>query len=118
VDDDPDTLELMSAALTRCQARVTTVTSAVAALEALQSSKPDVLISDIAMPGGDGYQLISQVRSLTLDTVREVPAVAITAYAKEEDRLRALASGFQQYVTKPVELSELISAVADAVKKN
>jgi signal transduction histidine kinase/CHASE1-domain containing sensor protein/ActR/RegA family two-component response regulator len=110
VDDDRDTLELMRTALSRRQANVTAVSSASAALLALNEHKPDVLISDIAMPEEDGYALIQQVRSLALD----VPAVAITAYAKDEDRERALSAGFQIYLAKPVELSELISVVARA----
>ncbi|HEY7786221.1 MAG TPA: ATP-binding protein, partial [Pyrinomonadaceae bacterium] len=114
VDDDEDTLELLRAALTQCHARVTAVTSADEALEVLKSVEPDILISDIAMPGSDGYELISQVRSLGIDSIRTLPAVAITAYAKEEDRLRALACGFQGYVTKPIELAELIAAVSEA----
>jgi PAS domain S-box-containing protein len=114
VDDDEDTLELLRTALTQCQARVTAVTSADEALEVLKQIEPDILISDIAMPGSDGYQLISQVRALDIDSVRSLPAVAITAYAKEEDRLRALACGYQGYVTKPIELAELITAVSQA----
>jgi CheY-like chemotaxis protein len=114
VDDDEDTLELLRAALTQCHARVTAVTSADEALEVLKNVEPDILISDIAMPGSDGYELISQVRSLGIDSIRTLPAVAITAYAKEEDRLRALACGFQGYVTKPIELAELIAAVSEA----
>lgn len=116
VDDDVDTLELLRAALTQREAKVTAVASATEALEALRSVNPDVLVSDIAMPGSDGYQLLKEMRAE--HTSRFVPAVAITAYAKEEDRERALASGFQQYVPKPIELSELISAVVEAVGRN
>ena len=117
VDDDKDTLELLTTALTQSDARVTAVGSAGEALEALSAFVPDVLVSDIAMPGADGYDLIRQVRSSTSEICRRVPAVAITAYAKEEDRIRALASGFQHYVTKPVEPHDLISAVAEATRK-
>jgi PAS domain S-box-containing protein len=111
VDDDRDTLELLKMALSQCLARVTEVTSASEALAAIRLATPDVLISDIAMPDSDGYELIQQVRECGLS---DMPAIAITAYAKEEDRLRALSSGFQYYVTKPVEISELITAIADA----
>jgi CheY-like chemotaxis protein len=117
VDDDADTLELISAALTRKNARVTAVSSAGAALEAIKLSQPDVLVSDIAMPGEDGYELIQKVRALDFGP-RRIPAVAITAYAKEEDRTRAYSSGFQGYLAKPVELSELIQAVAQAAGRN
>ena len=71
-----------------------------------------MLISDIAMPGEDGYELIQKV--IALDIVPAIPAIAITAYAKEEDKERALAAGFQRYLSKPVELGEFIAAVAEA----
>ncbi len=115
VDDDEDTLELLSAALRQRSADVTAVSSARAALEAIQNSRPDVLISDIAMPGEDGYQLIKKVIALKLEP--ELPAIAITAYAKEEDRQSALAAGFHRYLSKPVELREFISAVAEIKDK-
>lgn len=117
VDDDNDTLELLRAALMQRDAKVTAVASTTEALEALRSLVPDVLVSDIAMPGSDGYDLINALRSSD-GRSRFVPAIAITAYAKDEDRERALASGFQHYVPKPVELSELISAVAQAAGRN
>jgi PAS domain S-box-containing protein len=116
VDDDRDTLELITAALTGREARVTAVSSAHAALEAIKLFTPDVLVSDIAMPGEDGYELIQKLRSI--DSARTIPAVAITAYAKEEDRTRAFSSGFQGYLAKPVELAELIQAVADAAGRH
>jgi CheY-like chemotaxis protein len=116
VDDDEDTLELLSAALRQRSADVTAVSSASAALEAIQNSRPDVLISDIAMPGEDGYQLIRKVIELKLEP--ELPAIAITAYAKEEDRQSALAAGFHRYLSKPVELREFISAVAEFKDKS
>ena len=71
-----------------------------------------MLISDIAMPGEDGYELIQKV--IALDLLPGIPAIAITAYAKQEDKERALAAGFQRYLAKPVELGELISAVSEA----
>ena len=114
VDDDRDTLELLSAALTQRRARVTTASSAAEALRALKFFRPDVLISDIAMPGEDGYQLIQKV--IALDMAPGIQAIAITAYAKQEDKERALAAGFQRYLAKPVELGELISAVAEATQ--
>jgi CheY-like chemotaxis protein len=116
VDDDEDTLELVQAALARYHARVTAVTSAGEALATLELAKPDVLISDIGMPGTDGYELIKRIRSFGVSTSRTLPAVAITAYAKDEDRDRALASGYHRYLAKPIELEELITAVADALK--
>ncbi len=118
VDDDEDTLELMSAALTTRNAKVTAVSSAGEALEALKVCRPDVLISDIAMPGADGYELIQKIRALDLAANGNIPAVAISAYAKEEDRARAFSSGFQGYLAKPVELAELIQAVAQAAGRD
>jgi PAS domain S-box-containing protein len=112
VDDDEDTLELLSAALTQRSANVTAVSSAAAAIESIKTLRPDVLISDIAMPGEDGYELIKKV--LALDGEPAIPAIAITAYAKEEDKQRALAAGYQRYLSKPVELREFIAAVAEA----
>jgi PAS domain S-box-containing protein len=118
VDDDQDTLELITAALIGRDARVTAVSSAVAALDAIKLCRPDVLVSDIAMPGEDGYELIQKVRALDFSAARTIPAVAITAYAKEEDRNRAFSSGFQGYLAKPVEPAELILAVAQAAGRN
>jgi CheY-like chemotaxis protein len=116
VDDDEDTLRLIAAALGQGEATVIAVTSAEAALEALKSTTPDVLISDIAMPSEDGYQLLAKVRALNLDNGRFLPAIAITAYARDEDRRQAFASGFQAYLAKPIELSELITVVAEAAR--
>ncbi|MEP6818759.1 MAG: PAS domain S-box protein [bacterium] len=114
VDDDQDTLDLLSAALTHRGARITAVLSAADAFESIKSCRPDVLISDIAMPGEDGYQLIAKV--LALRVVPEIPAIAITAYAKEEDKQRSLAAGYQRHLSKPVELGELIGAVAELAR--
>ncbi len=118
VDDDTDTLKLMTTALTRRHANVTAVSSAGEAIQAIRRHRPDVLVSDIAMPGEDGYGLIEKVRSLESNETETIPAVAITAYAKEEDRERALSSGFQIYLAKPVELTELISVVARAARRD
>jgi len=116
VDDDEDTLQLMATALSSRQAKVVAVSSAGEAIRAIEINRPDVLISDIAMPGEDGYGLIERIRSLDMDYAASIPAVAITAYAKEEDRERALSAGFQLYLAKPVELAELISVVAQAAR--
>ncbi|HKR14626.1 MAG TPA: CHASE domain-containing protein [Pyrinomonadaceae bacterium] len=118
VDDDTDTLKLMTTALTRRHATVTAVSSAGEAIQAIRRRRPDVLVSDIAMPGEDGYGLIEKVRSMDSNETEKIPAVAITAYAKEEDRERALSSGFQIYLAKPVELTELISVVARAARRD
>jgi signal transduction histidine kinase/CHASE1-domain containing sensor protein len=118
VDDDFDTLKLMATALTLRQANVTAVSSAGEAIRAIIRSRPDVLVSDIAMPGEDGYGLIEKIRMLESGESQIIPAVAITAYAKDEDRERALSSGFQIYLAKPVELTELISVVARAARRD
>ncbi|HUE80854.1 MAG TPA: CHASE domain-containing protein [Pyrinomonadaceae bacterium] len=117
VDDDVDTLELISAALRQRDARVTAVSSASQALEAIAKSVPDVLVSDIAMPDEDGYELLARVRALHCEVSCKIPAVAITAYARDEDRQRALSCGFADYLAKPIELAELIAAVANAAKR-
>ncbi|HEV2836355.1 MAG TPA: CHASE domain-containing protein [Pyrinomonadaceae bacterium] len=118
VDDDSDTLKLMATALARRQANVTAVSSAGEAIQAIRERRPDVLVSDIAMPDEDGYGLIEKVRSLESGETQSIPAVAITAYAKEEDRDRALSSGFQIYLAKPIELTELVSVVARAARRD
>jgi signal transduction histidine kinase/CHASE1-domain containing sensor protein/ActR/RegA family two-component response regulator len=117
VDDDSDTLTLMTTALTKRHANVTAVSSAGEAIQAISRKRPDVLVSDIAMPDEDGYGLIEKVRLLENGAMQTIPAVAITAYAKEEDRERALSAGFQIYLAKPVELTELISVVARAARR-
>ncbi|HZE63492.1 MAG TPA: ATP-binding protein [Pyrinomonadaceae bacterium] len=116
VDDDKDTLELLTAALKQRSASVTAVSSAAAAMDSIRASKPHVLISDIAMPGEDGYDLIKKV--IALELAPKISAIAITAYAKEEDRERALLAGYQRYLSKPVELGEFILAVAEAAQTN
>lgn len=118
VDDDSDTLALMKTALSKRHASVTAVSSAGEAIQAITLNRPDVLISDIAMPDEDGYGLIEKVRRLENGTTEQIPAVAITAYAKEEDRERALSAGFHIYLAKPIELTELISVVARAARRD
>jgi PAS domain S-box-containing protein len=118
VDDDPATLEMISLALTKCDAKVTAVSSAREAIAALETSIPDVLVSDIAMAGEDGYELIEKVRSSETDGAKAIPAVAITAYAREQDRHRALRSGYQGYLPKPIEPAELVSLVARLLGRN
>jgi signal transduction histidine kinase/CheY-like chemotaxis protein len=113
VDDDKDTLAMLTAVLSQYQATVQTASSAADALEALQWYKPDVLVSDLAMPDEDGYTLIGKVRSLESESAKRTPAVALTAYVRVEDRVRALSAGFNMFVPKPVEPSELITAVAN-----
>ncbi|MBD0372418.1 MAG: PAS domain S-box protein [Pyrinomonadaceae bacterium] len=112
VDDEADTRELLRVTLTKCGAEVTTASSAREALNLLSASRPDVLISDIGMPDEDGYELIKRIRELPEESGGGIPAVALTAYARAEDRLRILRSGYQMHVAKPVELAELIAVIA------
>lgn len=112
VDDERDTLDLVTMELTQHGARVTGVTSAAEAINELEKSEFDVLISDIAMPETDGYELIRQVRKLEAGKHRRTPAVALTAYARVQDRMRAILAGFNTHVAKPVEANELITIIA------
>jgi PAS domain S-box-containing protein len=111
VDDEPDTREMLSVVLGECEAEVRSAGSAAEALAALESWVPDVLVSDIGMPCEDGYELIAKVRSLPADRGGRIPAVALTAYARFEDRMRALGAGFQMHVAKPVEPAELVMVI-------
>jgi CheY-like chemotaxis protein/anti-sigma regulatory factor (Ser/Thr protein kinase) len=111
VDDDPDTLELVAILLSQYGATVTTATTAAEALTALASFQPDVLISDIGMPDVDGYALIRQIRARPAGPGGQLPAIALTAYAREDDQQRALASGYQQHVAKPLDPEQLARAV-------
>jgi len=113
VDDEEDTRTLLKMVLERCGASVTTASSAREALAALRELRPDVLISDLGMPEEDGYALIRKVRALPEADGGQTPSAALTAYARAEDRLRVLRSGFQIHVPKPVEPSELVAVVAN-----
>jgi CheY-like chemotaxis protein len=116
VDDEQDSRELVATLIERCGARVVTADSASSALAKLQSEKPDVLISDIGMPGVDGYDLIREVRALGQDHGGRIPAAALTAFARAEDRSRALDAGYMMHLVKPVEPSELIAALTTLVR--
>jgi CheY-like chemotaxis protein len=86
--------------------------SAADALAALPDARPNILVSDVEMPGQDGYELIRKVRQLPAEAGGKVPAAALTAYARPEDRMRALMAGFQIHVPKPVQPAELVAVVA------
>lgn len=115
VDDDASTLEMLTAVLNHGGAEVRHSTAAAPALEVLQKWKPDILLSDIAMPDKNGYWLIAQVRELEKARGERIPAVALTAYARVEDRARVLMAGFDMFVPKPVYLPELLSTLASLV---
>jgi signal transduction histidine kinase/CheY-like chemotaxis protein len=112
VEDEADARELLVAVLTQCGADVRAVSSADGAMFELETWQPEVLISDIEMPGEDGYSLIRKIRQLPPERGGKIPAAALTAYARAEDRMRALLSGFQLHVPKPVEPAELVAVVA------
>jgi CheY-like chemotaxis protein/anti-sigma regulatory factor (Ser/Thr protein kinase) len=113
VDDEADTLEIIKVSLNQCGAQVTTANSSAEALDLLRHDSPDVIISDIGMPAEDGFEFIRKVRLLPPERGGRIPAVALTAYARAEDRLRVLRSGYQMHVAKPVELTELVAIVAN-----
>ena len=121
VDDEPDARRLLSAVLERCKAEVHAAASAAEAMALIDGAGmncaaeprfPDVLLSDIGMPGEDGYGLIRRIRQLPTDRGGSIPAVALTAFARAEDRQRVLSAGFQAYISKPVEPEALVAAVA------
>jgi len=112
VDDDRDTLELLKFILNKCGATVITAASTAEALGAFERWQPDVLVSDLAMPDQDGYELIGRVRARGPDRGGCIPAVALSAYTRAEDRKRALSAGFRSHVSKPVDPEELVAIVA------
>ncbi|AVH69117.1 PAS domain-containing hybrid sensor histidine kinase/response regulator [Nostoc sp. 'Lobaria pulmonaria (5183) cyanobiont'] len=116
VDDNADTRELIAFILEQSGAQVTAVNSVGEALEALGRLKPDVLISDIGMPDEDGYSLIRKVRAQEAEQGEKIPAVALTAFARDEEHKLALQAGFQVHVSKPIEPEELVKVVANLTK--
>ena len=112
VDDEADARQLIEHLLRAAGAEVRSVESAEQALQAMASFRPEVLLSDIAMPGENGYELIRAVRALPAESGGSVPAIALTAFARSEDRQRALAAGFQRHLAKPVDQGELVDAVS------
>ena len=115
VDDVADARDMLRAVLEQFGASVRTAGSAKEALEVLTDWKPDVLVSDIGMPGEDGYALIQKVRQSESEHVRNTPAIALTGFARVEDRVRTLSAGYQTFVPKPVEANELAIAIASLI---
>ena len=111
VEDEDDTRTMLATVLQRSGAKVTAVSSASAALDALRVGSPHVVISDIGMPGEDGCSLMIKIRSGEIEDCRNLPAIALTAYARQEDRDRIMASGFGTYLAKPIDPSEIVRAV-------
>jgi DNA-binding response OmpR family regulator len=118
VDDDRDTLQALSVALSDVNAKVETATTVAEGLEVMQWFHPHVIVSDLAMPDEDGYSLIHKMRSHQDELVRGIPAVALTSFVRVEDRTRALSAGFDMFVPKPVQPNELIITIANVVKSN
>jgi len=115
VEDEADTLEFLRRLLTTHGATVLTATTAPEALSLVRSEKLDLLISDIGLPEMDGYDLIQSVRREP-SLGRDIPAIALTAYARSEDRTRALRAGYQAHIAKPVEPNELVAMIASFVE--
>jgi signal transduction histidine kinase/DNA-binding response OmpR family regulator len=118
VDDDPDTRDLVNTILTSCGGEVRCTGSSAEAILACQEWDPDLLVSDIGMPYEDGYGLIRKLRELKSTGAKQIPALALTAYATDEDRSLALAAGFQMHLAKPIEPDSLVSSIAAVLGRN
>jgi CheY-like chemotaxis protein len=112
VDDDAEGLELAALILINAGAEVRTSPSAADAIAVLEGWSPDVLVTDLAMPGEDGFSLLRRARRVTTQRGRRLPALALTAYGRSEDRIRVLAAGFSLHLAKPVNPAELVLCVA------
>ena len=117
VDDEPDTLEILRMMLSQFGANVRGAGSTTDAMNTFLEWKPDVLVSDLGMPEEDGYALIERVRALKPEQGCDIPAAALTAHVREEDRIMALAAGYQIHIKKPVDPAKLAQAVANLGKK-
>jgi CheY-like chemotaxis protein len=117
VDDELDARALLTAMLERCGAEVVSAGSASEGLESIERWRPDVLVADIGMPVEDGYGLIRRVRALPKDRGGQTPALALTAYARTEDRVRAITEGYQVHLAKPVDRVELATVVASLANR-
>jgi signal transduction histidine kinase/ActR/RegA family two-component response regulator len=118
VDDEPDARDLLSAVVIQEGAEVRTCAGAADALKEAIAWKPDVILCDIGMPLEDGYSFIRKVREWEIEAGVQIPAVAVTAFAREEDRIQAIASGFQAHLPKPLEPTQVVAIVASLVKKS
>jgi CheY-like chemotaxis protein len=112
VDDDPDSREVIAAELTLYGAKTCVFVSAGDALRKLETFTPDVIVADIGMPGEDGYSMMREIRNSPLEQTRLIPAIALTAYAGDGNRQRALDAGYQKHISKPAEPGELVLAIA------
>ena len=117
VDDEVDVPHLLTAVLSLCGAEVVAVASVAEAMAAIQQRQPDIVVSDIEMPREDGYSLIRKLRATEAEHGGRVPAIALTAHVRMEDRLRALSAGYDAHVAKPVEPAELVTVIASIVRR-
>jgi CheY-like chemotaxis protein len=117
VDDEAGAREVASAILENAQAEVRTAESAKDALRVMDEWQPEILVADIGMPDVDGYEFIRQVRARSPESGGAVPAAALTAYARTQDRLRVLSEGYQMHVAKPIQPAELVAVFASLAKR-
>jgi PAS domain S-box-containing protein len=117
VDDEEDALTLLRVVLEAAGAEVTTVASSLTAVQAIEAVRPDVVVVDLGMPEMDGFELIARIRASPHAHIRDVPAAALTAFARSEDRTKALRSGFEMHLAKPVDPAELVASVATLVRR-
>jgi CheY-like chemotaxis protein len=115
VDDEADSRELVQSVLTDAGAEAVTASSAGEGLALVKSLRPDVIVSDIGMPERDGYEFIRDVRSLGTAEGGRTPAIALTAFARSEDRTRAMLAGYQVHVAKPIDPQELVATIRSQI---
>lgn len=118
VDDEADSRDLLATILTLNGAQVTAAANVVEAVEKFQSLKPDLIISDIGMPGEDGFSLIKKLKAFNEQQKHKIPAIALTAYASHSDRLKILSAGFQMHLAKPIDPEELVVVIANLANWN
>ena len=117
IDDEEDAVALVRVVLEAAGADVVTISSPAEALERIAAVRPHALVIDLGMPEVDGFELISRIRASANPDVRDTPAAALTAFARSEDRTRALRSGFEMHLAKPVDPGELVASVATLVRR-
>ena len=115
VDDDADVLYLVRRILAEARADVTAASSAESALRNIAIARPDIVVSDLEMPGVDGWELMRQIRRLPIENGGATPTIALSAHVRESDKVKALAAGFTAHVGKPMRALKLIEAIRDAI---
>jgi len=117
IDDEQDALTVLKHVVEAAGGAATTFTSAADALRHLASDRPDVLVIDLGMPDMDGYSVIDRIRTWPDPLVRRIPAAALTAFTRAEDRTRALRSGFEMHLSKPIDPAELVASITTLVRR-